>query len=378
MRIVVAIDSMKGCLSSKEASEACGRGIKMRHPDSKVIVIAVGDGGEGTAAALTSTLGGFDRMIAKVPGPDGKEIDAEWWYEAERHTAIFDMASAAGLTLLKAEDRNPIRTTTFGVGCLIRTAMDCGANRIIIGMGGSATVDGGIGACSALGANFQFETTTSRPSMICGGILPEIKSIDLSGLDERLKTTDIKLVCDVKSPFTGDKGAARMFASQKGASPAEEDRLEAGMEHLNSIIMRDLKTNLNEMAGSGAAGGCAGGLAAIVGARIEEGASFVLETLQFEEIISGADAIVTGEGSSDRQTLMGKLPYGILQYGKKRNIPVILVAGRLEDKDSLTAAGFAKLIDINTESNIARSETEGENPLNAEVAAKRLSAIDKI
>jgi len=375
MKVVVAIDSMKGCLGSLEASEAYAAGIRKSYPDAEVVVMPVADGGEGTAVAIASANKCIKRMTEIVRGPLDKDIEAEWWFDEQNKTAYIDMASAAGLTLVPVENRTPMHATTFGVGQLIMAAICRGVNHIVVGLGGSATVDGGIGACQALGIGFIDAEGNLIKHIIKGSELSEISDIDISQIDEQLRKIEISLACDVTSPFTGKSGAARVFGPQKGASREEVGILEEGLENIRKIILGKFAIDLNAVSGSGAAGGCAGGLMALAGAKIEKGARLVLDSIGFDRIIDGADLIVTGEGSADAQTLMGKLPYEILQRGKERGIPVWLVAGRIADGEALLSAGFDRLININSEENIMCSGTEGENSMESEVAKVRLQYL---
>lgn len=382
MKVVVAIDSMKGCLGSGEASDACARGVRERVQGAEVIAVSVADGGEGTAAAIAFSNEGIKRRMSRVQGPDGNDVDAEWWMDEDNKKAYMDMAAAAGLTLLAEDKRNPMETTTYGVGQLILAAIEEGAKQVIVGMGGSATVDGGVGACEALGVRFIKTTDFLEPEQNASNIEDAlefggdvIRDIDISGIDTRLKNVEVLLACDVTAPFTGDEGAARVFGPQKGANPAEVELLEKRLENLREIIIRKFGMDLNEMTGSGAAGGCAGGLMAIVGAKIEKGAGLVLDSIGFDERIKNADLIITGEGSADRQTLMGKLPFEILQRGKKFGIPVVIVAGRVEEKKELENAGFSDVMDINSEENIEQSETQGMAAMDPEVASARLKVV---
>lgn len=378
----MAIDSMKGCLGSEKTSEACACGVRDNMPGAEVIAVPVADGGEGTAAAIAFSNDGIKRRKSRVLGPDGRDVDAEWWMDEENEKAYMDMAAAAGLTLLPEERRNPMKTSTYGVGQLILAALDEGARQIIVGMGGSATVDGGVGACEALGVRFiktnfflepEQNASNTEDALEIG--CDDIRDFDTSGIDTRLKNAVILLACDVTVPFTGEKGAARVFGPQKGANSTEVEFLENRLENLRGKIIENLGMDLNEMPGSGAAGGCAGGLVALVGAKIKRGAELVLDAIGFDKIIEGADLIITGEGGADRQTLMGKLPFEILQRGKKFGIPVMLVAGRIEDKRELENAGFAEVIDINSEENIAQSETQGMAAMDPEVASARLKVV---
>lgn len=382
MKVVVAIDSMKGCLGSLEASEACAWSVRENMPGAEVIAVPVADGGEGTAVAIAFSNERIKRRMSRVQGPDGNDVDAEWWMDEENKKAYIDMAAAAGLTLLAENKRNPMKTTTFGVGQLILAALDEGARQILVGMGGSATVDGGVGACEALGVRFikttdflesEQNASNTEDALEFGGDV--IRDIDTSGIDARLKNAVILLACDVTAPFTGEKGAARVFGPQKGANSTEVEFLEKRLENLRGKIIRNLGMDLNEMPGSGAAGGCAGGLVALACAKIKRGAELVLDTIGFDKIIEGADLIITGEGSADRQTLMGKLPFEILQRGKKFEIPVVLLAGRIDDKNELKNSGFADVIDINSEENIEQSETQGMAAMDPEVASARLKVV---
>lgn len=394
MKVVVAIDSMKGCLGSREASDACAWGVMEWMRDAEVVAVPVADGGEGTAAAIAFSNKEIRRRLSRVKGPDGIDVDAEWWMDEDNKKAYIDMAAAAGLTLLPDEKRNPMTTTTFGVGQLISAALDDGARQIVVGMGGSATVDGGVGACEALGVRFintGFFLEPEQDARIAGayGISEpvqnssntedalEIGDIDVSGIDARLKDVEILLACDVTAPFTGENGAARVFGPQKGANEEEVELLEARLDNLRMQILRKYNLDLNEIPGSGAAGGCAGGLVALAGAMIEKGAGLVLDSIGFDEIIKGADLIITGEGSADSQTLMGKLPFEILQRGKKKGIPVAIVAGRISDEKELKGAGFSKIVDINSPENMERSKTRGGNAMDKYVASERLRVAGK-
>lgn len=373
-KYVVAIDSMKGCLSSDEASSAFAAGIRAADPEAEVVVIPVADGGEGTAKVLASRTGLKDGVVSRVTGPMGNDVDARWWYDGNTSTAFIDMAQSTGLTLVEAGNLNPMLATSYGLGQLICYALDRDASTIMVGIGGSATVDGGVGACQALGIRFLDSAGSPLPAFAGGGLLSEIAEIDMTGLDVRLKSVRLLLVSDVTNPFTGHRGAARVFGPQKGASDADIAVLEAGLENLRSLVIRRFGIDLNEVSGSGAAGGCCGGLMVLAGGIICDGASFVLNSIGFESKIKGSTVVVTGEGASDEQTLMGKLPYGILRIGKTAGLPVALVAGVVRDLDRLKEAGFSPIIDINDLENIYKSDTVGMQTLKPEVASSRLIA----
>lgn len=373
-KVVVAMDSMKGCLDSLSASRALAVGFRNASDEVEVTCVPVADGGEGTAIALAHGNRNFTRHVSKVTGPLGAEILVEWYLDGKSDTAFIDMAAAAGLALISENERNPLHTTTFGVGELILEAIEAGAKKVMLGLGGSATVDAGLGACQAMGLILLDKEGNELPRPFVGRMLQQLSGVSCRELSY-IRDIELLLLCDVNAPFTGLTGAARIFGPQKGASPEEVELLELGMENVRSIIMSEMGLGLNKASGSGAAGGLAGGLMAFAGGKIQKGASLILDVISFDKIIRGADLILTGEGSSDRQTLMGKLPYEILQRGKQKNIPVWLVAGRVNDRKALLEAGFEKIICINSPDIVNRSGTQGQDPMDPEVAAKRLASI---
>ncbi len=352
-KVVVGMDSMKGCLDSLSASGALADGVAKQFPEAEVICVPVADGGEGTAAAMAFGNDRFVRQSSLVAGPLGDVVSAEWYLDEETGTAVIDMAAAAGLNLVEESRRNPLVATTYGVGELILEAVSKGAKKNLLGLGGSATVDGGMGAIQALA---QRQTDSVIESLKRGEV-------------------ELELLCDVEAPFTGERGAARVFGPQKGASAEDVEVLEERLEDIRMMVLESQGIDLNEVPGSGAAGGLAGGLMAFAGGRIVKGAETVLDAIGFDDIIEGADLIITGEGSSDRQTLMGKIPFEILQRGKRKGVPVWLVAGRVSDEETLLQAGFERVICINSPENIERSGTVGMEAMEPEVASKRLRAM---
>lgn len=377
-KIIVAMDSMKGCLGSFKASAAAGVGIKRKFPDSEIKIVSVSDGGEGMVDMVAEAYPDSEIRRCKVHNPLGQITEARWLsVKLSDHTVAFmDFASACGLTLIAPEKRNPLLTSSYGVGEMIVDAINSGIKDIRLGLGGSATVDGGLGILQALGLEFLDSEGRGLPAPFSGGMLGKVATIVVT---ERFKKniTDIKLtlLCDVTAPFSGKEGAALVFGPQKGADEKATEKLEHGMRHLRDLLYDMTGVDLNLMPGSGAAGGAAGGLMALTGARIVKGASALLDVIGFNETIDGASLIVTGEGMSDRQTLMGKIPFEILRRGLRSNIPVLLVAGIVKDEESLLKAGFDRVICINSPEIIDRSNTRGENPLNPEVARARLSQI---
>ncbi len=352
-RVVVGMDSRKGCLDSLSASKAVATGVAKQFHDAKVICVPVADGGEGTAEAMAYGNDRFIKQTSLVTGPMGEKVSAKWYLDEETGTAVIDMAAAAGLNLVEESRRDPLKATTYGVGELILEAVSKGAKKILLGLAGSATVDGGMGAIQAL-------TKRQTDSVI-----------------ESLKRGEIELdlLCDVEAPFTGERGAARVFGPQKGASAEDVEVLEERLEDIRRMALESQGIDLNKVLGSGAAGGLAGGLMALAGGRIVKGAETILDAIGFDDIIEGADLIITGEGSSDRQTLMGKIPFEILQRGKRKGVPVWLMAGRVSDEETLLQAGFERVICINSPENIERSGTPGMEAMEPEVAKTRLSSI---
>ena len=343
-RIVIASDSFKGCLNSAQVNAAIASGVAGVLPDADVVSLPVADGGEGTVEALGSALGG-SMIDAEVHNPLGSPVRARYAIDAAAETAVIEMAQASGLPLVEKELRNPLETNTYGVGELIADALGLGCRRILVGLGGSATNDGGAGMLSALGYRFidAEGRTIDRPR---GGNLGDIRSIDSSGADPRLASAEFILACDVTNPFTGPDGASQIFGPQKGADAAAVARLDAGMENLARVYERTFGRDIISVPGSGAAGGLAGGFIAAFGARVRPGVDMVLDAVGFDSALDGADLVITGEGRLDSQTAMGKTPAGVLRRARARNIPVVAFGGAIEDADALCAAGFAAVLCI--------------------------------
>ena len=378
--VLVAMDSMKGCLSSYYASLYVAGGLEETLRDVKAAFLPVSDGGEGMVEMVANGLRGGDWYCCKVTGPLGDEIEARWYGYKDRSGmhACMEFAAASGLTLIGEERRNPLYTSSYGIGQMISDALKAGINDVMLGLGGSATVDAGLGALQALGLRLLDCKGKDLPRPFTGGMLSEVAEIEFpDSFKEKIARLSLTLLCDVDSPFTGDKGAARVFGPQKGADEEEVRILEEGMENVRKLIIDKTGIDLNHVPGSGAAGGTGGGLVALAGARIKKGASTLLDIIGFDNALAGIDLIITGEGSSDRQTLMGKIPYEILQHGKRKNIPVWLMAGRVADEEALSHAGFERIICINSPDIVWRSNTVGKDPMDPEVAAERLCAIFK-
>ena len=373
-KVVVAMDSMKGCLDSYQASLAIKQGLQEAFPGIEVMLRPVSDGGEGMTAMIAYGRSDFSESSCVVTGPVCECVTAKWIMQASE--AYIDFASGAGLTLVDEMRRDPLQTTSYGVGEMIDAALKSGKYSVKLGLGGSGTVDGGLGALQALGLRLLDKNGGELPKPFKGGMLRELEDFELTDLfKEKVGRLKLTLLCDVEAPFTGINGAARVFGPQKGADEAGVEQLEAGLEKLRRLILKKTGINLNEHPGTGAAGGAAGGLMALAGGVIRKGASTLLDLTGFEGEIAGADLIITGEGGSDRQTLMGKIPYEILQRGKRKGIPVWLVAGRVSDREQLETAGFERVISINSSEIVERSGTIGQNPLDPSVASQRLRRL---
>ncbi|WP_288316269.1 glycerate kinase [uncultured Mediterranea sp.] len=335
-KFVLAIDSFKGSLTSIEAEVAAREGILRVYPRAETLCIPIADGGEGMLDAL-STLGGQEIHL-RVQGPLNDQVEARYLITADGQTAYIEMASASGLTLVPENLRNPLQTTTRGTGELMRDALDRGCRRLVIGLGGSATNDGGMGMFSALGIRFldrQWKELEGR-----GMDMTATVRIDTSLAHPALKTARCTAACDVRNPFDGPQGAAFIFAPQKGATPDDVQLLDQGLHHLAQLYRQTTGIDIATLPGAGAAGGLGGALAAFLHADLRPGISLLLEANGFQDKIKGADLIITGEGRADRQTLMGKVPAGVLNESRQTGIPVVLIAGQIADEEELHAAGF--------------------------------------
>ncbi len=345
-RIVIASDSFKGSLGSAEVAEAAAAGVHDVFPECEAVQIQVADGGEGMLAAIRTAMkprdveedGRFAETVTlEVHDPLGRKVKAE--YLIYNGIAIIETAQASGLTLLSGNERNPLKASTYGTGELILDAFSKGCRRFMIGLGGSATNDGGTGMLEALGFRF-YDRHGSPITGCCGEKLKEIHTIDGKQVDNELLTSYFEVACDVDTPFCGPEGAARVFARQKGADDAMIEELEAGMQSWAEVIGH---SGLMTTPGSGAAGGLGGALAAFMNARLRKGIDIILDTIGFDDIIKGADMVITGEGRIDSQTFKGKAPYGILERAQKQGIPTIAVCGLLEPN---TAHNFQAVLPI--------------------------------
>ena len=326
MKIVIAPDSYKESLSALDVATAIEQGFREIFPQAEYIKLPVADGGEGTVEAMVAATQG--RIVeVTVTGPLGTQVEGFYGLSGDEQSAFIEMAAASGLELVLPEQRNPLITTSWGTGELIRHALDAGVKHIIIGIGGSATNDGGAGMVQALGAKLLNGEGDALGQG--GGALETLARIDISELDRRLHDCRIEVACDVTNPLTGKEGATAIFGPQKGATPEMITRLDAALAHYAALIKRDLDLDVLELAGGGAAGGMGAALFAFCGAELRQGIEIVTDALHLDRYVAEADLVITGEGRIDSQTVHGKVPVGVAKVAKRYNKPVIGIAGSL-------------------------------------------------
>lgn len=353
-RVLVAPDKFKSSLSAVQAAEAIATGVLLAHPQAAVVQLPVADGGEGTVAAAVAA--GYRAHTVRAQGPTGRPVSATF---AVRGTeAVVEMAEASGLRRLPAGRPAPLTASTYGTGQLILAALDAGARTIVLGLGGSATTDGGSGMACALGARLVNAAGAAVPPG--GSGLAELAAIDIRGLDPRLADTAVVVASDVDNPLVGPSGAAAVYGPQKGAGPAAVAILDAALAHYAEVIRRDLRVDIATVAGAGAAGGTAGGAVAFLGARITSGIALVLQVIGFADALAGTDWVIIGEGSLDEQSLSGKAPVGVARAAAAAGIPVTALVGRLDvAADRLRAVGISharQLLDLQPDPARARSD----------------------
>ena len=343
MKIVIAPDSFKESMTAKEVCEAIEKGMKIALPNAEFIKVPMADGGEGTTQSLVDATEG-KMYFVETTGPLGEKVKSKFGILGNGEIAVLEMASTSGLELVPREKRNPMITTTYGTGELIKKAMDMGAKTILIGIGGSATNDGGAGMIQALGGKLLDE---NGKQISFGGELSKIKKIDLSELDSRIKNIKFIAACDVQNPLTGETGAANVFGRQKGATEEMIKILDNNLKHYAELIRQDVKVDVENIPGAGAAGGLGAGLMAFLNAELRKGIDIVVEYSKLEEKIKGADFVITGEGSIDAQTRFGKTPYGVVSVAKKYGVPNITLAGNVsKDIEILYDYGFDAIFSI--------------------------------
>ena len=324
MKIVIAPDSFKECLTAAQVAQAIETGLKQVLPDAVYVKVPVADGGEGTLQSLVDATGG--KLIeAMVTGPMGEPVPACFGLLGDGETAVIEMARASGIELVPADQRNPLISTTAGTGELILSALDHGIKRIIVGIGGSATNDGGAGMMQTLGVRLLDRDGNDLP--YGGAALAQLASIDARRMDKRLKSVEFIAACDVDNPLTGANGASAVFGPQKGASPEMVQQLDQALQHYARIIERDLAVGVEHQPGAGAAGGMGAALLAFLRAELQPGIDIVMEAVDLASHMPGADLVITGEGRIDSQTAQGKTPVGVARIAKQFGLPVIALAG---------------------------------------------------
>ena len=344
MRVVVAPDSYKGSITALGVAEAMERGVRAVFPDAEVVKVPIADGGEGTVDALVVATQG--RLMARsVRGPLGEPVQAKWGVLGDGETAVIEMAAASGLPLVPPERRDPRITTTYGTGELVRAALDAGLPKVVVGIGGSATNDGGAGFARALGVRFL--DAAGRELAEGGAALARLHRVDLSGLDPRLAQAQVLVACDVDNPLVGPRGASAVYGPQKGATPEVVRELDAALARYAEVARDATGRDVAREPGAGAAGGLGAGLLLFTPARLRPGVSIVLETTGFDALVKGADLVITGEGRTDAQTAMGKAPVGVAAAAGVHGVPVVCLSGGLgEGADEVLAKGVEAVASV--------------------------------
>jgi len=346
MQIVLAPDSFKNSLSANDVCLAMELGIKKVVPTAKIRKIPMADGGEGTVQALVASTGGTLKK-AKVTGPLGQPVTATFGILGDGKTAVIEMAEASGLPLVPPDKRNPLKTTTYGTGQLILEALKSGCQKFIIGIGGSATTDCGTGMAQALGIRFYRHDGSEIKDYMCGELMGKVAKIDLADVPSLLKDSVIVAACDVENPLLGEHGVVMVYSRQKGATDEQLQILENNMAHIIGIIEKTIGKQIRHIPGSGAAGGLGAGLIAFANATLKPGIQIVLDACRFSKRIWGASLILTGEGKIDFQTAYGKTISGVLQEASRQSIPVIAIAGSIEEgAENLYQLGLTSMFSI--------------------------------
>ncbi len=344
LTFVLAPDSFKGSMTAQEVCDAMERGIRKVLPEATCIKVPMADGGEGTVQSLVDATKGKVYEL-EVMGPLTSPVLAQYGILGDEKTAVIEMASASGIQYINEKTRNPLITTTYGTGQLIKECLNKGVSKIILGIGGSATNDGGAGLAQALGVRFSDKHNDELP--FGGAALSQLEKIDLSNLDARLCNVEIEVACDVTNPLCGETGASKVFGPQKGATPDMVDILDDALYHYAEIIKCQLDKDIANISGAGAAGGLGAGLLAFTNAKLERGVNIVINYTNLKEIIKKADFVFTGEGGIDFQTQYGKTPYGVAQVAKSENKKVIAIAGYIgKGIDQLYDCGFDVILGI--------------------------------
>ncbi len=326
VKIVIAPQTFKGSISALDVAKAMREGVRRVISDVEIAIVPVADGGDGTLETLVEVSGGEIRH-SEVTGPLGEQITAQWGAMGDGNTAVIEMARTSGLALVPVEKRDPLITTTYGLGEAIGHALEAGFRRFIIGIGGSATNDAGAGMAQALGVHLL--DRNGEDLAFGGAALARLDRLDVSGLNTAAKESEFMVACDVNNPLTGPTGASAIYGPQKGATPQIVAELDAALGHFAKVVKRDIGSDINEVPGAGAAGGLGGGLIAFLNGDLRAGVDIVLDTVGLDAQLDGADLVITGEGSLDHSTIYNKAPVGVAERAKMRDIPVVAVSGSL-------------------------------------------------
>ena len=326
MKIVIAPQTFKGSISALEVAQSMSEGVRRVVPDAEIVMVPVADGGDGTLETLVEGSAGKIQSSV-VTGPLGKHVTAQWGAMGDGKTAVIEMARTSGLALVPEQNRNPLISTTFGLGETIRHALNSGFRKFIIGIGGSATNDAGAGMAQALGIHFL--DANGKELSFGGAALSKLDQIDLKSLDARALQSEFLVACDVSNPLTGPEGASAIYGPQKGASPEMVDQLDSALRNFGNIISRDIDIDVDKIPGSGAAGGLGAGLTALLGAKLRKGVDIVLDSVNLDSHLKDADLVITGEGQMDYQTVYAKAPIGVAERSSLYGVPVIAISGSL-------------------------------------------------
>jgi len=371
-KVVIAPDSFKESLSALEVAEAIERGFRQIFPQVQYVKLPMADGGEGTVDSMVAATGG-EIVRVTVTGPLGQPVQAFYGLLGEGETAVIEMAAASGLHLAPKAQRDPRMTTSYGTGELIQAALDRGVKTIILGIGGSATNDGGAGMMQALGARLLDENRQALPPG--GAALAQLAYIDLSGVDPRLQQVSITAACDVDNPLCGANGASAVFGPQKGATPEMVTQLDAALRHYGTLLEQATGREVINAPGAGAAGGMGAALLGMLNARLRPGIEIVIETLQLEEALRDADLVITGEGRLDSQSIHGKTPIGVARVAKRFGLPVIGIAGSLsKDYQVVHQHGIDAAFSV-LDRVVSLEEALAEAADNLEVTARNVAAV---
>ncbi|OBU28640.1 glycerate kinase [Photobacterium kishitanii] len=372
MKIIIAPDSYKESLTAMEVATAIEAGFRQVMPNAEYIKLPMADGGEGTVQSLIDASNGTI-IHHPVTGPLGEQVQGFFGIMGDGKTAVIEMAAASGLHLVSPEQRNPMLTTSYGTGELILAALEQGVEHIIVGIGGSATNDGGIGMAQALGV--QLLDNNGQSLGFGGQALAQLATIDISHIDPRLATIKLEVACDVDNPLCGAKGASAVFGPQKGATPAMVTELDQNLAHYAAIIERDLAIDVKHMAGAGAAGGMGAALLGLFKAQLRSGIEIVIDAVNLDAIVKDADLVITGEGRIDSQTIHGKTPIGVARAAKKFNKPVIGIAGCLsQDCGVVYEHGIDAVFSV-VPAAISLEQAFKDAALNVELTARNVAAM---